>query len=187
MKIRNIVIVALLLAPVVALASGAAHHIDPEATRYFKLTGRVDDFWQRVINFGIFSGIVYYLAAGPIAAFFKGRQADIASQLKEIEDKLQASKDEAKEAEARLVKSEAKAKELVADSKKEAKILVENIAKKNEEALAVLDRSLDEKMELESKKMTKDVINRLLTDGISNDDIAVDESKVVSLISKKVA
>ena len=139
------------------------------------------------MNFGIFAGVLYYYVAGPARDFFKGRQADIASQLKEIENKLQASKDEAKEAEARLVKSEAKAKELVADSKKEAKILVENIAKKNEEALAVLDRSLDEKMELESKKMTKDVINRLLTDGISNDDIAVDESKVVSLISKKVA
>jgi len=175
------------LAPIVALASGAVHHVDPEATRYFKLTGRVDDFWQRVINFGIFSGLVYYLTAGPIAAFFKGRQADIAGQLKEIEDKLQASKDEAKEAEARLVKSEAKAKELVVDSEKEAKILAENIAKKNKDALAVLDRSLDEKMELESKKMAKNVINKLLIDGITNDDIAVDESKVVSLVSKKVA
>jgi F-type H+-transporting ATPase subunit b len=187
MKIRNIVIVALLLAPVVALASGAGHHIDPEATRYFKLTGRVDDFWQRVINFSIFAGLVYYLTAGPISAFFKGRQADIASQLKEIKDKLQASKDEEKEAEARVIASEAKAKELVADSQEEAKILVENIAKKNEEALAVLDRSLEEKMELESKKMAKDVINKLLVEGISNDDIAVDESKVVSLVSKKVA
>jgi F-type H+-transporting ATPase subunit b len=186
MKIRNIVIVALLLAPVVALASGAAH-VDPEATRYFKLTGRVDDFWQRVINFGIFSGLVYYLAAGPIAAFFKGRQADIAGQLKEIEDKLQASKNEAKEAEEKLVANETKAKELVADGATEAKILAENIAKKNEEALAILDKSLDEKMELESKKMAKDVINNLLQDGITSDDIAVDESKVVSLVSKKVA
>ena len=187
MKIRNIVIVALLLAPIVALASGAGHHIDPEATRYFKLTGRVDDFWQRVINFGIFSGLVYYLSAGPIATFFKGRQADIASQLKKIEDKLQASKNKEKEAEERLSHSKEKAKELVADSAKEAKILVSNIDKKSKEALAVLDRSLDEKMELESKKMTKNVVTQLLIDGINSDDITVDESKVVSLISKKVA
>ena len=179
MRLNKIALTIAFVLPVVAMASGdAGHH---------GVTMSNSDFWYRVLNFSIFAGIIYYLAASPIADFFKGRQADIAGQLKEIETKLQASKDEAKDAEAKVVASEAKAKELVADSQKEAKILVDNIAKKNEDALAVLDRSLDEKMELESKKMAKDVINKLLTEGISNDDIAVDESKVVSLVSKKVA
>jgi len=179
MKLNKIALTIAFVLPVVAMASGdSGHH---------GVTMSNSDFWYRVLNFSIFAGILYYLAAGPIGDFFKGRQADIASQLKEIEIKLQASKDEAKEAEARVVASEVKAKELVADSQNEAKILVENIAKKNEAALAVLDRSLDEKMELESKKMANNVINKLLVDGISNDDIAVDESKVVSLVSKKVA
>ena len=179
MRLNKIVLTIAFVLPVVAMASGDAGHHD--------VTISNSDFWYRVINFSIFAGLLYYLAAGPIGDFFKGRRADIASQLKEIEDKLQASKDEAKEAEERVVNSETKAKELIADSGNEAKILVENIAKKNEDTLTMLDKSLDEKMELDSKKMAKDVINRLLTDGISNDDIAVDESKVVSLISKKVA
>jgi hypothetical protein len=42
-------------------------------------------------------------------------------------------------------------------------------------------------MELDRKKMAKETISNLLKDGLSNDDISVDESKVVSLISKKVA
>ncbi|NEW60445.1 F0F1 ATP synthase subunit B [Sulfurovum sp. bin170] len=178
MKLNKIALTIAFVFPVVAIASSSGHH---------DVTMSNSDFWYRVLNFSIFAGLLYYLAASPIASFFKGRQADIASQLKEIEDKLQASKDEAKAAEAQLVHNKAKAKELIVDGANEAKILAENIAKKNEEALVVLGKSLDEKMELESKKMAKNVINRLLQDGISNDDIAVDESKVVSLISKKVA
>ena len=42
-------------------------------------------------------------------------------------------------------------------------------------------------MELEGKKMAKEVVNRLLQENITSDDIAVSESKVVSLVSKKVA
>ncbi|SFV59196.1 ATP synthase F0 sector subunit b [hydrothermal vent metagenome] len=179
MKLNKIALTIAFVLPVIAMASGSTEH--------HAVTMSNSDFWYRVLNFSIFVGLLYYLAAGPIGDFFKGRQVDIANQLKEIEDKLQASKDEAKSAEAQLVHNEAKAKELIADSENEAKILAENIAKKNEEALVTLEKSLDEKMELESKKMAKSVINQLLTDGITNDDIAVDESKVVSLVSKKVA
>lgn len=186
MKIKNIVIVALLLAPIMVLAT-SGHHVDPESTKYFKLTGRVDDFWQRVINFSIFAALLYYLAANPIKAFFKGRREGIAKRFKDIEEKLNASKDAAKKAEENLVANQAKAEELKKDSVVEGAILAENIAKKNAETLESMEKQSAEKMEHESKKMTKNVINKLLADGITNDDIAVDESKVVSLVSKKVA
>ena len=178
MRLNKIALTIIFVLPVVAIASSGGGH---------DVTMNNSDFWYRVINFSIFAGLLYYLASGPIGDFFKGRKADIAGQLKEIEDKLQASKDEAKEAEKKLLKSEAKAKEMVVDSANEAKILADNILKKNEEALFVLNKSLDEKIELEGKKMAKDVINKLLQDGINSDDIAVDESKVISLVSKKVA
>jgi len=178
MKLNKIALAIAFVLPIVAMASGSAHH---------DVSMSNSDFWYRVLNFGIFAGLLYYLAANPIKAFFKGRQEDIAKQLKEIEEKLQASKEAAKEAEAQLVNSKAKAKELVSDSENEAKILAENIAKKNDELLISLGKQLDEKMELDRKKMAKETISNLLKDGLSNDDISVDESKVVSLISKKVA
>ena len=177
---------ALLFLPVIALASGAAH-VDPESTRYFKMTGRVDDFWYRVINFSIFAGILYYLAANPIKAFFTGRSEGIANKLKEIEEKLQASKNERLTAEANLVKAKEKAKEIVTDASKEAKILSANIAEKNDYTLTMLEKQSVEKQALESKKATRATIDNLLNDGIETSDVAIDEAKVVSLVSKKVA
>ena len=178
MKLNKIPLTIAFVLPVVAIASGAEHH---------DVTMSNSDFWYRVINFSIFAGLMYYLVANPIKDFFKGRQVGIANQLKEIEEKLQASKDAAKTAEAQLETNKAKAKEIVSDSVSEAKILAENIAKKNETVLSAMDKQLDEKMEVERNKMAKETISALLNDGISNDDIAIDESKVVSLISKKVA
>ncbi len=178
MKLSKIALAVTLMLPIVAMANGGGHH---------EVSMTNSDFFYRVLNFSIFAGLLYYLAANPIKAFFEGRQADIANQLKEIEDKLQASKQEAKEAEEQLAKSEEKAKEIIADSLLEGKILAENIAKKSEDLLNSMEKQLEEKMELESKKVAKETVTKLLQEGIDSDDIAVDESKVVSLIAGKVA
>ncbi len=178
MKLNKIALAVAFVLPIVAMASGSEHH---------DVSMSNSDFFYRVLNFSIFVGLLYYLAANPIKDFFKGRQADIANQLKEIEEKLQASKNEAKMAEEKLAENEAKAQEIITDSINEGKILAENIASKNEELLNSMDKQLDEKMELESKKMAKETINRLLNDGIDSNDIAIDESKVVALVSGKVA
>ena len=178
MRIKNIALVATVLVPSLVLASGAEHH---------DVTMFNSDFFYRVFNFTIFAGLLYYLIAGPIKAFFVGRSEGIANQLQEIEEKLQASKDAQKAAEANLVKAESKAKEIVADAGNEAKILTANIADKNSTALSMLEKQAEEKQALESKKATRETIDNLLNNGLENDDIAVDESKVVSLISKKVA
>jgi F-type H+-transporting ATPase subunit b len=186
MKIGKIVTVALILAPVLVLAN-SGHHVDPTATHYFKLTGREHDFWQRVLNFSIFAGLIYYLVANPIKEFFQGRSANISNQIKEIEAKLQESKNEEQLAKEELAKAEAKAQEIISDGKAEAQILAENILKKGEELLHSLEKNLEDKMEVEKRRVVKATINELLESGISNDDISLDSSKVVSLVSKKVA
>jgi len=178
MKIKHIALVSAVVLPSLLLATGGEHH---------SVTMMDSDFKYRVLNFSIFAGIVYYLAANPIKAFFKGRSEDIANQLAEIEEKLKASKNERLLAEENLVKAEKRAKEIVSDSGNEAKILSSNIAEKNENALVLLEKQLEEKQALESKKATRDTIDSILNDGFDNSDINVDESKVVSLISKKVA
>jgi len=178
MKSNKIALVLAFVLPVVAMASGTEHH---------EVSMSNSDFYYRVLNFGIFAGLIYYLVANPIKEFFKGRSADIQNQLNEIKAKLEESKNEAKLAKENLAKAEEKAKEIVADSKEEAKILVENIAKKNDETIISLEKHLEEKMEVEKKKMVKATINELLENGIENSDIDIDSSKVVSLVSKKVA
>jgi F-type H+-transporting ATPase subunit b len=178
MRIKNIALLSTVLVPSLVLASGAEHH---------DVTMFNSDFFYRVFNFTIFAGLVYYLVANPIKEFFVGRSEGIANRLKEIEEKLQATKDAKKEAEANLLKAEAKAKEIIADAANEAKLLATNIAEKNEALLSMMEKQAVEKQLLESKKATRTTINNLLEDGITNDDITIDESKVVSLISKKVA
>ena len=178
MRIKSIALLATVLVPSMVLASGAEHH---------DITMFNSDFFYRVFNFTIFAGLVYYLVANPIKDFFRGRSEGIANRLKEIEEKLQAVKDAKKEAEANLLKAESKAQEIVSDAANEAKLLSSSIANKNESILNMMDKQAVEKQLLESKKATRATIDNLLNDGFGNDDIAIDEAKVVSLISKKVA
>lgn len=178
MRIKNIALIATVLVPSLVLASGAEHH---------DITMFNSDFFYRVFNFAIFAGLLYYLAAHPIKAFFTGRTEGIANQLKEIEEKLEASKKDRLAAEENVVKAEEKAKEIVIDANNEAKMLSANIAEKNENTLTLLVKQSEEKKVLESKKATRATIDTLLNDGFENSDITVDEAKVVSLISKKVA
>ncbi len=178
MRIKNIALIATVLVPSLVLAGHGEHH---------DISMFNSDFFYRVLNFSIFAALIYYLAANPIKAFFVGRSQGIANQLEEIEAKLQASKNERLVAEENLVKAEERAKEILLDAGNEAKILSANITEKNNATLAQLEKQASEKQELEAKKATRATINSLLNDGFGNDDIAIDESKVVSLISNKVA
>ena len=180
---KKIVLLSLLVVPAVLLASGG----DAESSRYFAQTGRETDFLPRVVNFVIFASLLYYLLANPIKNFFKGRTEGIAAQLNEIESKLQAAKDEKKEAQNRLEESEKRAKEIIADAKAEAVILAEKIATANENELAILDKQFEEKIALEERKSAREAIDEILSENITNDDIQLDEAKVVEIISKKVA
>ena len=181
---KKIALFALLVVPAVLLASG---HESGEVSRYFTQTGRENDFWPRVINFTIFASILYYLIANPIKNFFKERKEGIAGELKEIENKLQAAKDEKKEAQARLDESINKAAEIVEDAKAEAKILAEKIAEASINELSVLEKQFEEKITFEERKSARDVIDEILSENITTEDIMLNESKVVEIISKKVA
>ena len=184
MNMKKIVLLSLLIVPAILLASGAP---EGEVTRYFQQTGRESDFWPRVFNFVIFASLLYYLIANPIKNFFIGRKEGIAAQLQQIEEKLQASKDAKKEAHARLDESEKKAEQIIADAKKEATYLAQKIAEANENELAIMSKQLEEKMTLEERKSAREAIDEILSENITNDDIMLDETKVVDIISKKVA
>jgi len=183
MKMKHFAIVAALLLPAILLASGGGG----ETGQYFKLTGRETDFIPRVFNFLIFAGILYYLLANPIKNFFTGRQKGISDQLKEIEAKLQASKEEKKEAEARIEENKKKSEEIIETAHKEAELLASKIADNSEKELIILEKQAEEKSTLEERRVIREAINDVLSNNINNDDIQLDEKKVVDLLDKKVA
>ncbi len=180
---KKIVLLSLLVLPAILLASGH----DGEVTRYFMQTGRESDFLPRAVNFIIFASLLYYILANPVKDFFKGRSVGIAKQLNEIEDKLQAAKDEKKDAQSRLDASEKKADEIIVDAKAEAKILAEKIVIANQNELLLLEKQLDEKITLEERKSAREAIDEVLSENITTDDINIDTTKVIDILSKKVA
>ena len=171
------------MVPAVLLASGG----HSEESRYLAQTGRETDFIPRIFNFLIFAGIAYYLLANPIKNFFVGRQKGISDQLKEIEAKLQASKEEKKEAEAKIVESKKKAEEIIETAGKEAEILSSRIAENADNELKVLEKQYEEKSTLEERRVIREAIKDVLSSNINNEDIPLDEKKVVNLLDKKVA
>lgn len=182
---KKIVLLSLLLAPIFVLASSG--QVDEETTRYFLQTGRTSDFWPRLVNFSIFASLLYYLLANPVKNFFKDRSEGISVQLNEIEEKLQIAKDEKKDAQTRLDESIHKASQIIEDAKKEATILAQKIAAININDLSLMEKLLEEKMNLEERKSAKEAIDEILSDNITNDDIMLDGSKIVDIISRKVA
>jgi len=179
---KKLLLLSLLVLPIVLLASG-----DGESTRYFAQTGRETDFLPRLVNFVIFAALLYYLLANPIKDFFKSRKDGIAAQLREIEEKLQAAKDEKKDAQTRLNESEKKAEQIIADAKNEAVLLSEKIAQVNQNDLDNMAKQADEKMAFEERKSAREAIDEILSGNITNDDIMLDGKKVVDIVSKKVA
>jgi F-type H+-transporting ATPase subunit b len=180
---KKIALYALFLVPAVVLASSG----NAGESHYFQITGRETDFVPRLVNFLIFAGLLYYLLANPIKNFFKGRQADIESQLQQIEERLQAAKDEKREAEERLEDAKMKAAEIIEDAKKEAVVLTEGIARTNAVELEAMDKQFAEKLILEEKKSAREVIDEVLSESITNEDIMLGESKVVEIVKSKVA
>jgi len=178
---RKLILWSFFVLPAILLASG-----DAESTRYFAQTGRETDFFPRAFNFVIFASLLYYLLANPIKNFFKERKEGIASQLKEIEEKLQAAKDEKKDAQVRLNDSEQKAHQIIEDAKKEASLLAQKILDANANDLMNLEKQLEEKMSLEERKSVREVIDEILSKNITKDDILLNESKVIDIISRNV-
>jgi F-type H+-transporting ATPase subunit b len=181
---KKLMLFSLVVIPAVLFAG---HGGDAESSRYFAQTGRETDFWPRVVNFSIFVSLLVYLVAKPIKEFFNGRSQSISSQLSEIEEKLQAAKNEKKEAQNRLKESEKKAEQIIVDAKKEAEFLSKQIAEANKSELDNLEKQYKERVIFEERKSAREAIDEILSENITNSDINLDDAKVVDIISKKVA
>ena len=60
------------------------------------------DIVQRTVNFIIFAGILWYLLADKIKAFFAERSLSIQSELDKVQDTLKASQEKVKDAQKKL-------------------------------------------------------------------------------------
>jgi len=170
MKIRHIL---LLLTPALLLAGGA----DIGET----------DIIPRAINFAIFASILYYLLADHVKNAYKGRIAGIADKLDSIQIKVKESISAKEAAQAKVEEAKVNAKSLIETSKKEAKLLLVKVAGDTELELSNLEKSFQEKTQIERRRMTRGVVTSVLDEMFDNDAVSLDKEELVKIVMKKVA
>ena len=145
------------------------------------------DIVARTVNFLIFAAILYYLIADKIKAFFSDRTTSVAQELTEIEEKLNSVKTAKEEAVKEAKEAKEKAAELVEIAKKEAQMLAQKIENDTKSEIEHLKKALAERMEIEEKKMTKEVVSEVIDEMFGAGKVTLSNDDFVKIIKKKVA
>ena len=145
------------------------------------------DIVARTVNFLIFAAILYYLIADKIKAFFSDRTTSVANELTEIEEKLNSVKTAKEEALKEAKEAKEKAAELLEIAKKEAQMLAQKIEADAEIEVEHLKKALSERMEIEEKKMTKEVVSEVIDEMFGSGKVALSNDDFIQIIKKKVA
>lgn len=157
------------------------------AAEHGEAAGTETDIIQRTVNFLIFAGIVYYLIAEPVKAYFTGRSKDIASELEKVQDRLKESKAAKEAAQEKIVEAKKLAEEIMTSCKKENAIINEKMAAQLEFDLNNLQKQQDDVMELEKRQMVRNLVEEVLSEALEQDQSVLDKSAFAEIIMKKVA
>jgi F-type H+-transporting ATPase subunit b len=145
------------------------------------------DILPRTVNFLIFAAIIYYLIADKIKAYFSGRTSGIANQLTEIQEKLNSVRESKEQAVKEAEEAKIKAKDLIETAKKEAVMLSEKIEKDAASEIEHLKHALEERMQIEEKKMAKEVVAEVIEEIFKGDNLKLSNEDFIKIIKKKVA
>ena len=167
------ILVTLLAMSTIALASSAE--------------GGSTDIIQRTVNFLLFAGLVWYLVAEPMKAYFNARSQGVADELKKVQDKLNETIALKKEALAKISDAEKYADALAISSKKENKVINDNIMVQCEVELENLARQNISVTEFEQRKMVRTVVENVLNEVLSQSSDSFDKKAMADVILKKVA
>jgi F-type H+-transporting ATPase subunit b len=169
---KRILLLGLALAPVALFAN--SH-------------GAETDIVQRTVNFLIFAGILWYLLADKIKAFFAERSLSIQAELDKVQDTLKASQEKIKDAQKKLEEAKKIATEIVEGAKADVDSVKQKVAAAVESDIANLNKNLDEMMKVETSKAKKEVVNEVLEELLSSENIKLTQNELVNIVLKKVA
>ena len=169
---KRILLLGLALAPVALLANEGAVETD---------------IVQRTVNFLIFAGILWYLLADKIKAFFAERSLSIQSELDKVQDTLKASQDKVTDAQKKLAEAKKIATEIVEGAKADIDSVKQKVAAAVESDIANLNKNLDEMMKVEISKAKKEVVTQVLEELLSSENIKLTQDELANIVLKKVA
>jgi F-type H+-transporting ATPase subunit b len=171
--VKKLLLLGLTLAPIALFASDGAE------TDY--------DIVQRTVNFIIFAGILWYLLADKIKAFFAGRSLDIQAELDKVQDTLKASAQKVEDAESKLEEAKTLALEIVDGANADVDSVKAKVAAAVDTEIAHLNKNFDEKIKVETRKAKKEVVEQVLEELLKSDNIALSEEELANIVLKKVA
>lgn len=149
--------------------------------------GAETDIIQRTVNFIIFAGILWYLLADKIKAFFSQRSLDIQAELDKVEDTLKASKEKVDNAAASLDEAKKLSIEIVEAAKADIDSVKAKIEATIESEIANLGKNFDAKIEVETRKAKKEVVSEILNELLKSENIALSQEELANIVLKKVA
>jgi F-type H+-transporting ATPase subunit b len=169
---KRILLLGLALAPVALFASSE---------------GAETDIVQRTVNFIIFAGILWYLLADKIKAFFAERTLSIQAELDKVQDTLKASQDKVSEAQKKLEEAKKLASEIVESAKADIDSVKQKVSIAVDADITNLNKNLDEMMKVETSKAKKQVVTEILEQLLNSDNIKLTQDELANIVLKKVA
>jgi F-type H+-transporting ATPase subunit b len=145
------------------------------------------DIVQRTVNFIIFAGILWYILADKIKAFFAERSLSIQAELDKVQDTLKASQEKVKDAQKKLEEAKKLAIEIVEGAKADIDSVKQKVATAVDSDIANLNKNLDEMMKVETSKAKKEVVAQVLEELLSSENINLTQNELVNIVLKKVA
>lgn len=170
---KRILLLGLALAPVALFAQEGAE------TDY--------DIVQRTVNFIIFAGILWYLLADKIKAFFADRTLSIQAELDKVQDTLKASEDKVNEAQKQLDDAKKLAAEIVENAKADIDSVKQKVSVAVDTDIANLEKNLEEMMKVETSKAKREVVAEILDELLKSDNIKLSQDELANIVLKKVA
>lgn len=169
---KRVLLLAMAMAPVALFASDGAVETD---------------IVQRTVNFIIFAAILWYLLADKIKAYFANRTLGIQAELDKVQEVLKASKDRVEEAQKKLEDAQKISAEIIEGAKADVDSIKQKVATAIDTDIANLNKSLDEMMKVEISKAKKEVVEEILNELLSSENIKLSQDELVNIVLKKVA
>jgi len=169
---KKILITILTLTPVALFAAGGE-------TNY--------DIVERTVNFFIFAAIIYYLLADRLKNFFTGRTESIQAELDKVQDMVKESQKKVSDAKLEVENAKKVAEELIASANSDIEAIKTKIEVAVEQEIAHLNKGFDDKTELEMRRVKKEVVENVLGQLLSSDNIELSQEELSNIVLKKVA
>ncbi len=153
----------------------------------FASDGSNYDILERALNFALFAGLLYWLLKDKIVKAHEDRISSIADKLEQMQTALKDSARKKELAKQKVEAAKESAKSIASVSKKETELLIKKMNEDVEIDLANLEKSYQEKILVERRRMRRDVISEILNEMFEGSSLDINKEEFVNIILKKVA